>query len=165
MKQTLEEAAKQGAQEYNIVGQTIYKSGFEAVTDWQTKQIPQASVESLQNNDAELYVASDTTMNSSAKIDYFNRESISIMEYTSKTLLAHELGAMLYALGDDILKQKIELKLDSTISEFYFRDHKELQDLCTKIYTYKVDSWKIIRLCINLSNLLLGKNYLLYPDN
>lgn len=30
MKQTLEEAAKQGAEGYNIVGQVIYKSGFKA---------------------------------------------------------------------------------------------------------------------------------------
>lgn len=105
----------------------------------------------------------------STKIDYLNEESDSIMEYTYKKLednkLTHELGAMLYALGDDILKRKIELKLDSTISEFYFHNHNELLDLCTKIYTYEIDCWKITRLCINLQNLLFGKKYLLYPEN
>lgn len=38
MKQTLEEAAKQGAEGYNIVRQNIYKSGFKAGAEWQVKQ-------------------------------------------------------------------------------------------------------------------------------
>lgn len=43
-QQTLEEAAKQGAQGYNIVGQNIYKSGFKAGSEWQAKQSPWISV-------------------------------------------------------------------------------------------------------------------------
>ena len=45
MKQTLEEAAKQGAEGYNIVGQTIYKSGFRDGAEWHAKQSPWISVE------------------------------------------------------------------------------------------------------------------------
>lgn len=45
MKQTLEEAAKQGAEGYNIVGQTIYKSGFRDGAEWQAKQSPWTSVQ------------------------------------------------------------------------------------------------------------------------
>lgn len=40
MKQTLEEAAREGAEGYNIVGQTIYKSGFRAGAEWHAKQSP-----------------------------------------------------------------------------------------------------------------------------
>ena len=40
MKQTLESAAKQGAEGYNIVGQTIYKSGFRDGAEWHAKQSP-----------------------------------------------------------------------------------------------------------------------------
>nr|WP_303917720.1 hypothetical protein [Bacteroides intestinalis]DAZ53205.1 MAG TPA: hypothetical protein [Caudoviricetes sp.] len=40
MKQTVEEAAIEGAKGYNIVGQTIYKSGFKAGAEWQAKQSP-----------------------------------------------------------------------------------------------------------------------------
>lgn len=45
MKQTVEEAAKQGAEGYNIVGQNIYKFGFIAGAEWQSKQSPWISVE------------------------------------------------------------------------------------------------------------------------
>lgn len=45
MKQTLEEAAREGAEGYNIVGQTIYKSGFRAGAEWHAKQSPWISVE------------------------------------------------------------------------------------------------------------------------
>lgn len=45
MKQTVEEAAMQGAEGYNIVGQTIYKFGFIAGAEWQAKQSPWISVE------------------------------------------------------------------------------------------------------------------------
>ena len=45
MKQTLEEAAREGAEGYNIVGQTIYKSGFRAGAEWYAKQSPWISVE------------------------------------------------------------------------------------------------------------------------
>lgn len=45
MKHTLEEAAKQGAEGYNIVGQTIYKSGFRDGAEWHAKQSPWISVE------------------------------------------------------------------------------------------------------------------------
>ena len=45
MKQTLEEAAIEGAKGYNIVGQTIYKSGFKAGAEWKEKQSPWISVE------------------------------------------------------------------------------------------------------------------------
>lgn len=38
MKQTLEQAAIEGAKGYNIVGQTIYKSGFKAGAEWKEKQ-------------------------------------------------------------------------------------------------------------------------------
>lgn len=44
MKQTVEEAAKQRAEGYNIVGQNIYKFGFIAGADWQSKQSPWISV-------------------------------------------------------------------------------------------------------------------------
>lgn len=45
MKQTLEEASQKGAEGYNIVGQTIYKSGFRAGAEWHAKQSPWISVE------------------------------------------------------------------------------------------------------------------------
>lgn len=45
MKQTLEEAAREGAEGYNIVGQTIYKSGFRAGAEWHAKQSPWINVE------------------------------------------------------------------------------------------------------------------------
>ena len=45
MKQTLEEAAREGAEGYNIVGQTIYKSGFRAGAEWHAKQSPWISIE------------------------------------------------------------------------------------------------------------------------
>lgn len=45
MKQTLEEAAREGAEGYNIVGQTIYKSGFRSGAEWHAKQSPWISVE------------------------------------------------------------------------------------------------------------------------
>lgn len=45
MKQTLESAAKQGAEGYNIVGQTIYKSGFRDGAEWHAKQSPWIRVE------------------------------------------------------------------------------------------------------------------------
>lgn len=38
MKQTVEEAATQGAEGYNIVGQNIYKFGFIAGVEWQKEQ-------------------------------------------------------------------------------------------------------------------------------
>jgi hypothetical protein len=44
MKQTLEEAAQKGAEGYNIVRQTIYKSGFKSGAEWQAKQSPRISV-------------------------------------------------------------------------------------------------------------------------
>lgn len=45
MKQTLKEASQKGAEGYNIVGQTIYKSGFRAGAEWNAKQSPWISVE------------------------------------------------------------------------------------------------------------------------
>jgi hypothetical protein len=45
MKQTLEEASQKGAEGYNIVRQTIYKSGFKSGAEWQAKQSPWISVE------------------------------------------------------------------------------------------------------------------------
>ncbi|MEQ3305112.1 DUF551 domain-containing protein [Bacteroides xylanisolvens] len=45
MKQTLEEAAREGAEGYNIVGQTIYKFGFRAGAEWHAKQSPWINVE------------------------------------------------------------------------------------------------------------------------
>lgn len=45
MKQTLEEASQKGAEGYNIVGQTIYKSGFRDGAEWHAKQSPWISVE------------------------------------------------------------------------------------------------------------------------
>nr|DAZ44092.1 MAG TPA: Protein of unknown function (DUF551) [Caudoviricetes sp.] len=45
MKQTLEEAAIEGAKGYNIVGQTIYKSGFKAGAEWKEKQSPWISID------------------------------------------------------------------------------------------------------------------------
>lgn len=45
MKQTLEEAAIEGAEGYNIVGQTIYKFGFRAGAEWHAKQSPWINVE------------------------------------------------------------------------------------------------------------------------
>lgn len=44
MKQTLEEAAIQGAEGYNIVGQVIYKSGFKAGAKWEKEQSPWISI-------------------------------------------------------------------------------------------------------------------------
>lgn len=45
MKQTLEEASQKGAEGYNIVGQTIYKSGFRAGAEWHAKQSPWISID------------------------------------------------------------------------------------------------------------------------
>lgn len=45
MKQTVEAAATLGAEGYNIVGQNIYKFGFIAGAEWQSKQSPWISVE------------------------------------------------------------------------------------------------------------------------
>lgn len=45
MKQTLEEAAIEGAKGYNIVGQTIYKYGFKAGAEWKEKQSPWISID------------------------------------------------------------------------------------------------------------------------
>ena len=39
MKQTVEEAAKQGAEGYNIVGQNIYKSGFIVGANWRINSV------------------------------------------------------------------------------------------------------------------------------
>ena len=51
MKQTLEEAAKQGAGGYNIIRQNIYKSGFKDGAEWRAKQSPWVSVkDSLPDN-------------------------------------------------------------------------------------------------------------------
>ncbi len=44
MKQALEEASQKGAEGYNIVRQTIYKSGFKSGAEWQSKQSPWISV-------------------------------------------------------------------------------------------------------------------------
>lgn len=54
MKQTVEEAAKQGAEGYNIIGQTIYKLGFIAGSNWQSKQSPWISVEERLPKENEL---------------------------------------------------------------------------------------------------------------
>lgn len=60
-QQTLEEAAKQGAQGYNIVGQTIYKSGFEAGAEWQKEQVIEILSSVLENwvhgGDADCIIA------------------------------------------------------------------------------------------------------------
>ena len=53
MEQTLEEAAIEGAKGYNIVGQTIYKSGFKSGAEWQSKQSPWISVEERLPDDNE----------------------------------------------------------------------------------------------------------------
>ena len=45
MKQTLEEASSKGAEGYNIVGQTIYRSGFKSGAEWHARQSPWISVE------------------------------------------------------------------------------------------------------------------------
>ena len=45
MKQTLEEASKQGAEGYNIIRQNIYKSGFKDGAEWRAKQSSWISVE------------------------------------------------------------------------------------------------------------------------
>lgn len=50
MKQTVEEAAIEGAKEYNIVGQTIYKSGFKAGAEWKTEQMKEKAIESYIEN-------------------------------------------------------------------------------------------------------------------
>ncbi|MDE6799592.1 MAG: DUF551 domain-containing protein [Phocaeicola sp.] len=57
MKQTIEEAAKQGAEGYNIVGQNIYKSGYIAGAEWQSKQLPWISVkERLPEEEQKVFV-------------------------------------------------------------------------------------------------------------
>lgn len=91
------------------------------------------------------------------------------MEKSSHTLeenkLTHELGALLYSLGSDILKKQIELKLDESVSNFNFSNSNELMNICTQLYEYKIDSWKIARLCNNLYNLLSDKEYLVFANN
>jgi hypothetical protein len=61
MKQTLEEAAKQGAEGYNIVGQVIYKSGFKAGAKWEKEQAIEILSSVLENwvhgGDADCIIA------------------------------------------------------------------------------------------------------------
>lgn len=61
MKQTLEEAAKKGAEGYNIVGQTIYKSGFRKGAEWHAKQSIEVLSSVLENwvhgGDADCIIA------------------------------------------------------------------------------------------------------------
>lgn len=75
--------------------------------------------------------------------------------------LVHELGALLYALGKDLIEKEIELKLDKSLSGLYFSNLKELMNLCTLLYSYEVEPWKVARLCINIYNLLSNKGYLI----
>lgn len=58
MKQTVEEAAKQGAEGYNIVGQTIYKSGFRDGAEWHAKQSPWISIDDSFPEDNALVLCS-----------------------------------------------------------------------------------------------------------
>mgnify|MGYP001661457034 CR=1 FL=1 len=61
MKQTLEEASQKGAEGYNIVGQTIYKSGFRAGAEWHAKQSIEVLSSVLENwvhgGDADCIIA------------------------------------------------------------------------------------------------------------
>ena len=61
MKQTLEEAAKQGAEGYNIVGQVIYKSGFKVGAKWEKEQAIEILSSVLENwvhgGDADCIIA------------------------------------------------------------------------------------------------------------
>ncbi len=59
MKQTIEEAAKQGAEGYNIVGQNIYKSGYIAGAEWQSKQLPWISVKEQLPEESGYYFVTD----------------------------------------------------------------------------------------------------------
>lgn len=61
MKQTLEEAAKQGAEGYDIVGQVICKSGFKAGAKWEKEQAIEILSSVLENwvhgGDADCIIA------------------------------------------------------------------------------------------------------------
>lgn len=61
MKTDLEEAAKQGAEGYNIVGQVIYKSGFKTGAKWEKEQAIEILSSVLENwvhgGDADCIIA------------------------------------------------------------------------------------------------------------
>lgn len=80
-------------------------------------------------------------------------------------LLTHELGAMLFDLGQDTLNRGIEIKLTDSISDLHFSNSEELLNLCNKLFAYEIPAYRITRLCINLYNLLSGKDYLLIPGD
>lgn len=83
MKQTIEEAAKQGAEGYNIVGQNIYKSGYIAGAEWQAKQSPWISVEERLPEEGQrilvgflyYYKYADREVESPKHIDIFTYEN------------------------------------------------------------------------------------------
>lgn len=79
MKQTVEEAAKQRAEGYNIVGQNIYKFGFIAGADWQSKQLPWISVkERLPEENQEYLVVLD---NRAVYVALYNKNNKSWLIY------------------------------------------------------------------------------------
>lgn len=82
MKQTIEEAAKQGAEGYNIVGQNIYKSGYIAGAEWQSKQLPWISVKEQLPEESGYYFVTDGCAAGKA---YFLKNGISLQK--SKNIL------------------------------------------------------------------------------
>lgn len=81
MKQTVEEAAKQRAEGYNIVGQNIYKFGFIAGADWQSKQSPWISVKD--------------------RLPEYNKKVIVLHGDECFISLMYNFGSDCWAVGDD----------------------------------------------------------------
>lgn len=84
MKQTLEEASQKGAEGYNIVRQTIYKSGFKSGAEWQAKQSPWISVE-------------DKLPSLNQKVIVYNGKQVYISHRTEKDY-AKDTNSFLYGL-------------------------------------------------------------------
>jgi hypothetical protein len=79
MKQTLEEAVREGAEGYNIVGQTIYKSGFRAGAEWHAKQSPWISMKERlpEDTNEKLVMLVDGTI----RIAHYDEDYNEDMEY------------------------------------------------------------------------------------
>lgn len=76
MRQTVEEAAKQGAEGYNIVGQNIYKSGFIAGSEWQKKQV-ESDITQIKVGD--LVETCDLIPGFVVRVDSKNTDNIEVM--------------------------------------------------------------------------------------
>lgn len=78
---------------------------------------------------------------------------------------SQELNQLLFELGIDVLKRGIEIKISPTIADLTFSDEKGLFAIQEKVLKREVPEWKIIRLCLNLYNLLSDKGFMIFPHD